>query len=55
MVMLQSQIHHMQAHQHSVGRATNSAQSCDNGIVAITVAALPRWTSIEFFCIKKIE
>ena len=30
-LMLQSQSHHMQTHQHSVGRATNSAQSCDNG------------------------
>jgi len=29
--MLQSQSHHMQTWQHSVGRATNSAQSCDDG------------------------
>ena len=40
--MLQSQSHHMHTHQHSVGRATNSAQPCDDGIVAITAAALPR-------------
>ena len=51
-LMLQSQSHHMQTHQHSVGRATNSAQSYNDGIVAITAAALPRWTSIEIFCIK---
>ena len=52
--MLQSQSHHMQTHQHSVGRATNSAQSCDDGIVAITAAALLCWTSIEIF-VSKIE
>ena len=38
--------------QHSVGRAKNSAQSCEDGIVAITAAVLPRCTSIEIFCIK---
>ena len=44
--------HHMQIHQQSVGRAINSAQSCDDGIVALTLAALPLWTSIAIFWIK---
>jgi len=47
--MLQSQSHYMQTQQHSMGRATNSAQYCDDGIVAITAAALPRWTFIYLF------
>ena len=29
-------------HAQTVGREANSAQSCDDGIVAITEAALPR-------------
>ena len=29
-------------HTQTVGREANSAQSCDDGIVAITEAALPR-------------
>ena len=37
---------------HTVGRETNSAQFCDNGMVAITDAALPRCTSIAIFWIK---
>ena len=44
--------HHIQIHQHSVGRAINSTQSCEDGIVAITAAALPHWTSIEIFWIR---
>ena len=34
------------------GQRTNSAQSCDNGMVAITDAALPHCTSIAIFWIK---
>jgi len=41
--------HRTQIYQHSVGRATNSAQSSKDGIVTITAAVLPRWTSIEIF------
>jgi len=46
--------HHLQRninHQ-TGGRETNSAQSCDDGMVAITDAALPRCTSIAIFWIK---
>ena len=51
--MLQSESHHTQTHQHSVGRATNSVQSCNDGIVAITAEALPRWTYLlNFLCVK---
>ena len=36
----------------TVGREANSAQSSDEGIVAITEAAFPRCTSIATFLIK---
>ena len=39
----------MQIHQYSVGRETNFAQSCKDGIFVITTAVLPHWTSIEIF------
>ena len=35
-----------------MGREANSTQSWDDGIVAITEAALPRWTSMATFWIK---
>ena len=50
--MLHSVVTTCTTHQHSVSRIVNSAQSCDDGIVAITAAALPRWTSIAIFCVK---
>jgi len=47
--------HHLQnqhINHHIVGRETNSAQSCDDGMVAITDAALPCCISIAIFWIK---
>ena len=35
--------HHMQIYQNSVGRAINSAKSCEGGIIAITATS---WTLI---------
>jgi len=40
------------ANPHTNGREINSAQSCDDGIVAITDAALPHYTSTAIFWIK---
>jgi len=46
--------HHLQIHinHYTNGRELNSAKSCDDGIVAITDAALPRCTSIAILWIK---
>jgi len=54
MLMLQSQSHHMQTHQHSVGRATNSAHRMlmslhvmSSASIVITFVA----SYVEFNCV----